>query len=868
MRREGTPLAVRLQRTAAAFGGVLLLALFGAVAFESVGWVGKTFPGFFVLENRVVPSVSLRSWGDVSLLFQSQVVAVDGRAVGSAAALYDAVAQSPPRTSHTYLLRTARDESITAHIESRSFSRTDYVLTLAAPLLNGFFFAAIGLFVLWLRPGAASTNALVAACCTTGLFALTSAGLGSSVWLLRLHVAAEALMAPAYVHLAFVFPTDRMRGRRWYLAAIYLPFALFALWFAHAIGDASAFTDAHLLAAGFQGVAVLFLFAGSARHLVGRSSALARRRVGVVALGTVTGLVLPGMLNACSAALGGRVPINAGMFTAFFFPLSLAYAAVIRDVFRIDQMLLRAIGWGALATTAAGLYFGVFFAFGFFFPGRALSDSPLFDAVLDLGLLLAMVPTHTWIRGGLDRLYYRRLYDAESTLRRLGKLLASARAVDEVVRATQLSLRDTLGGKATILLRDRDGDFIPAGGLASRRLELRFGLMRRLASGEIVARYEWEDGSGRALPAPGSDRDVEILVPLHRAERLVGLLSIGPKKSGHAYNAHDVSFLQSMATQLVMALSAALAVQQLADLNAGLEEQVKARTLAFEQTNRELQDSLRRLHDAYQVLERNQAGLLRADRLATLGRLTAGLAHEINTPLAAVMNSLKVVIELGAEYSDSVGDAAVTPDDHREIAFELLANARAADVWARRAAAFLSRTKTHGRELRDGAYERFPVAMVIDEVRELLAHRLELSGCALEYVEEPEGVEVEGEPGRLSQVLVNLVANAIDAYEDSRSGKGMIRVAAERRGDKVEVRVRDWAGGIPKDVLPRIFEDLFTTKAPGRGTGLGLWIVRNLVENAFDGKMLVDSAPGRGSCFTAVLPARRSEKPAAPAAAA
>jgi signal transduction histidine kinase len=109
-------------------------------------------------------------------------------------------------------------------------------------------------------------------------------------------------------------------------------------------------------------------------------------------------------------------------------------------------------------------------------------------------------------------------------------------------------------------------------------------------------------------------------------------------------------------------------------------------------------------------------------------------------------------------------------------------------------------------------------------------------------------------------VLVNLITNALDAYEDGGIRGGLVRVGATQRGAKIELQVRDWAGGIPQDVLPHIFDELFTTKAPGRGTGLGLWIVRNLVEEGFDGKILVDSAPGRGSCFTAVVPADGGER--------
>jgi signal transduction histidine kinase len=102
-------------------------------------------------------------------------------------------------------------------------------------------------------------------------------------------------------------------------------------------------------------------------------------------------------------------------------------------------------------------------------------------------------------------------------------------------------------------------------------------------------------------------------------------------------------------------------------------------------------------------------------------------------------------------------------------------------------------------------------------------------------------------------VLVNLIVNAIDAYEEHEAADGRVVVRVRARGDAVVVEVEDRAGGIAAESLPRIFDELFTTKEPGRGTGLGLCIARNLVERSFGGTLTVASIPGSGSCFTATL---------------
>jgi signal transduction histidine kinase len=252
---------------------------------------------------------------------------------------------------------------------------------------------------------------------------------------------------------------------------------------------------------------------------------------------------------------------------------------------------------------------------------------------------------------------------------------------------------------------------------------------------------------------------------------------------------------------------------------------------------------------------------MRADRLATLGRLTAGIAHEVNTPLGAALNALTVLTDLGHEYAASIADPSVTADDHRQIARELLATAEAATTWTRKAGTFINKVKTHGREPRSAVAGPFELRAVVTETQALLAHRLHASSCHLDFAGDADA-RLVGEPMRLGQVLVNLVTNAIDAYEDAGVLDGHIEVRVRNPPGTIILTVRDWAGGIPPEVLPRIFDELFTTKEPGRGTGLGLWIARNLVEQSFGGTLTVETEASVGSCFTVTLPVTEHQAPA------
>jgi hypothetical protein len=148
-----------LQRVAAA--AFVASALLAIVGFNSRTWVGTTFPGFFVMANRVVASVALPEWlAEPSLLFQHQVVAVDGTAVSEAAAVYDLVKARAPGTPIRYSLRAPGGAMTTAVVPARRFSWLDYTLIFGAYFLNGLAFVATALLVSrrgW-RPASSSSR--------------------------------------------------------------------------------------------------------------------------------------------------------------------------------------------------------------------------------------------------------------------------------------------------------------------------------------------------------------------------------------------------------------------------------------------------------------------------------------------------------------------------------------------------------------------------------------------------------------------------------------------------------------------------------------------------------------------------------------
>jgi two-component system NtrC family sensor kinase len=279
---------------------------------------------------------------------------------------------------------------------------------------------------------------------------------------------------------------------------------------------------------------------------------------------------------------------------------------------------------------------------------------------------------------------------------------------------------------------------------------------------------------------------------------------------------------------------------QLRELIGSLEQRVEDRT--------------RKLEQAYETLQKQQQALVITEKMASLGRLTAGIAHEMNTPLAAVRAALANAEELIKEYQASIGDASVSDKDHYEIARELHSAAQLADKAAERAAGFVRGIKSQTLGL--AAQEGRPIDAVVavEDALLLLNHALRQGKCALDFKKPDDEIRLVGVPGRLEQIVTNLVNNAIDA---SYPQGGAITLSLEKHLEFVELQVSDHGSGIPPENISKIYDPMFSTKPFGSSTGLGLTIVHDIVMGEFGGSIDVASEVGQGTTFTIRLPLRK-----------
>jgi signal transduction histidine kinase len=337
-------------------------------------------------------------------------------------------------------------------------------------------------------------------------------------------------------------------------------------------------------------------------------------------------------------------------------------------------------------------------------------------------------------------------------------------------------------------------------------------LARVLATGEAVL---IPDIHAESQPAPifahAANCVSGVAVPLKNQNQIIGVLALGDLQSEH-YGNGDLRVLRSIAQQAALAARNAQLYAQLEGYAHNLESMVEARTNALAQT---------------------QAQLIRAEKLAALGTLAAGVAHEINNPLQAMLPNLEGALE----------DLTAKRGVDRE-AIEITINS-------------VQRIQRIVSQLLDFARPAQSLPVPVD-VNDAMAEVLALAGKQLQHAKIDVKTDLKathtivGSADQLKQVFLNLVVNAMEAMPNG----GTLTVKTSEKADLVQVSVIDTGSGIGADILPHIFNPFFTTKADG--TGLGLAVSYTIIEG-HGGEIAVDSKPGSQTEFTVQLPFTRQE---------
>lgn len=432
------------------------------------------------------------------------------------------------------------------------------------------------------------------------------------------------------------------------------------------------------------------------------------------------------------------------------------------------------------------------------------------------------------------------------TVNRVSRALVAQLDFDALIRLVGEQMRKTFEADIVyVALLDRDDGTIHfpyAYGEELKPMAFGEGLTSRvIRTGEPLLINE--DVRGRTaqmgIEKIGIQAASYLGVPIHAGRDVVGVISVQTTERENVFDADDLRLLNTIAANVGVALQNAEAYQ--------------------------------RLNTALAELKRTQTQLVQQEKLASLGALTAGIAHEIKNPLNFINNFAGLNVELVDEIAEGLSEHPAARQAIQDILEDLRTSASKIEEHGRRADGIVKSMLEHSRGTKG---ERRPVDLnaLVEEYVNLAYHgkRAQQQGfnatVERQYGEGLNAVELV--PQEIGRVVLNLVGNAFDAVTEQAArlngiGDGQyaptVTVSTRRTGARVELRVADNGTGVPASVREKVFEPFFTTKMSGDGTGLGLSLSYDIVTQGHGGTMTLESEEGKGAAFVVTLPLTYSE---------
>lgn len=468
------------------------------------------------------------------------------------------------------------------------------------------------------------------------------------------------------------------------------------------------------------------------------------------------------------------------------------------------------------------------------------SDSFYFPILLFLFVAFIFGPLKTKVQTVIDHIFSKGKYDYQKTIKQVSRMIASVLDFDEIAKLLIKTVFKAMRVEHCILfLRDISGTGFKKYSSKESHKNLTHSISsldksfiinfmkehhRPIIRKRITGRKNGADEQSLLLDM--NKLSAEVALPMIFKDRLSGFIVLGEKLSGDLFSPEDLDLLETLSSQSALAIENAHSYRRLDELNRNLEEIVRERTA--------------KLNDALIEKEKTQDQLIRSESLAAIGQLVAGTAHELNNPLTSVSSLVQSTIEDLAHMADKVTLDEELIDDlkfaHKELD-------RARDIVS--SLLGLSRqTQTYT--------EPVNLNMVVTDALRILYNEYKHYDLEISENYDPALPDIQGNFANLGQVVLNIIKNAIQAVADN---KGTIFLATrfDENTHQVVFTCRDTGPGIGKSIQKDIFKPFFTTKAVGKGTGLGLYICHEIVQK-HGGFLALEETDKQGTCFVMRLP--------------
>lgn len=251
-------------------------------------------------------------------------------------------------------------------------------------------------------------------------------------------------------------------------------------------------------------------------------------------------------------------------------------------------------------------------------------------------------------------------------------------------------------------------------------------------------------------------------------------------------------------------------------------------------------------------LHSSQETLMESERLASLGQLIGGIAHNLKTPIMSISGALEGLTGLIKEYEDSIDDPEVNSQDHHDIAKDMSEWVSKIKDYTEYMSDIITAVKGQAVTLSETSAVHFTLDELVKRVNILMRHELKNAIIYLNIsMKTDEHTIINGDINSLVQVINNMISNAIQAYNGEKNKN--IDLILETKDDNVYIHIKDYASGMPQNVQDKLFKEMITTKGKN-GTGLGLYMSYSTIKAHFNGDITFESEVGKGTTFTIILP--------------
>jgi two-component system NtrC family sensor kinase len=741
--------------------------------------------------------------------------------------------------------------------------------------LVGFLYLALGLWVWWKRPSdRAATSMLLftLVACTNMQLNLELDSLAQAFGVFTR--ALFPFYSPTVISFAVRFTGCHQNRllRHVTLGALAIALLFGAIQILYA-GHAPWLFDAVQLGSGALIFASVMLCVALGVSVARSESPVALRRRGrLLAKTNLVAFFIPSLTLLTPDVPGEWVVVISLLAT---FPIAMAYAMVRHGVFNFRIVLRQGLVYGLLSVSALLTYLGLVLLVLTFAEEAPQTTTLGAGLVAVVVVLLSLMQLR--VQGAINRFVFRSRYLFSDAIAQASAKLASAKSRDAMTEAVETALLGKLrlsraalaiycGDKSMQCIalgssaRSSSGDDeivpLPAHLVPSLIAPVR----RALETQHIVTAYDSAAASAQVaqperLSASGtvsarcdegtfwSRFGMEAVVPLtvgteFNGSRVVGCLLLGPRLDGKPLDSADEHLIFTLANQLSVAVENTAAFEEIRSLKDNLEQQVLDRT----------QDLSRALSE----LKRAQVQLIESEKQAMLGRLVAGMAHEINTPLGTLRSSVDTLGRVVGGYRRYVetqsgrGDGEAKRLERSSSAAEGLLSVMndSADRLMR-----LMGSLKRFVSLDQSSHQRLDVRESIDSALAVLGPSL-TPGITIRQNYVDSDLRIKGDPAKLNQLFWNLLQNSLTALQ----GKGEIRIDARRDKGQIKVDLSDNGVGIPEERLHDVFDFGFTHKNGRVGLRLGL-PTSKLTVDELGGEISIHSVPGEGTSVHLRLPA-------------